>query len=60
MKKAVNYVNSDDGCFFMELADFKKCFGHYDIAFYHDNFKYTYIEDRNEPHHANYYRFFVP
>lgn len=59
LKREVNHVDEEDGCFFMPLNAFRHFFSSYHIGYYHDNFHYSYVEDSNESNHARYYHFFI-
>lgn len=53
MKRAVNFVDANDGSFFMTVEDYKNHFGHYDVGHYHDGFHFSRKAVFCNPHMPN-------
>ena len=60
MKRACNFVDAEDGSFFMTVHDFIGHFGSYDVAYYHDNFVYSYIAATFNPAMHKFFEFSLP
>mmetsp|Transcript_12488 Transcript_12488/g.10739 ORF Transcript_12488/g.10739 Transcript_12488/m.10739 type:complete len:247 (-) Transcript_12488:110-850(-) len=59
LKKAVGYVDENDGSFFMTFDDFRKHYSSFSVGYFHDDYIYKYWKDNFHPRHANYYKFTI-
>ena len=59
LKKAVNYVEADDGIFFMTPEELILGFNYYSVGMIRENYTYSYLEFNSEPLEDVYFTFTV-